>query len=370
MGNIDSYILESGKRPFDDLPLTMVDCAVLSYLAYFDFRSIVPSPGKGGRITIRDAANRYRSLRADTQKNVIPAVLDHLGESRRFGSAYLSDFVDVFREGTCQFAALCVTLGDGSRHLLFRGVDDTLTAWLESFRISYRVTPSQKMAVLYTNRTAKKYARDGSPLYLEGHSKGGNLALYAACECDAPVRAGITRVFNFDGPGLTPFLYGEADYMDLEGRVTRAVPEYSIIGCLFFHGAPDFIASSGASGIGQHELTTWSVNGTGFERLRSMDRRSRKIALTLNRWIASTGFEERESFTEDLFAALKKEGLTIPVRSRHLLSFLIRSYFSAARASKTAAKKFLGARYVTDINAFIRRNALRVRKRYTGSFKR
>lgn len=367
MGNIETYILTEGNKTLTEMAFNDVDNVVLSYLAYYDFRNIVPSSEHGGRITVAEAAVRYAKIKETAQKDVTPSILKAAGESKRFGNAWLSDYADVFLEGSCQFAAIRVTFETGTEYLAFRGVEETeLTAWTEAFRICYMITPAQRLAAAWVSRLLRPESESVLPgstknpeIFIGGHSKGGNLALYAACECEPSAQNNITRVYINDGPGLTPFLYGSANYMRLEGKIRRIVPGYSIVGCLFWHGAPDRIVNSSGKGIGQHNCDRWEVSGQEFEDLPRMDSKSRKLALVLNRWITSTSFEERQSFTEDLFSALRQKqnpGLSDPGA---LFSFLLRSYFNAARPSRKAVKKFFGAAYVTKVHALLKRRRRR-----------
>ena len=59
--------------------------------------------------------------------------------------------------------------------------------------------PSQEAAVEYINSTCQ-YIR--GRLYIGGHSKGGNLAIYSAVKCSERVRKKIDCVYNNDGPGF------------------------------------------------------------------------------------------------------------------------------------------------------------------------
>ena len=60
--------------------------------------------------------------------------------------------------------------------------------------------PSQLRAADYVQRAARRYK--GWKLYLGGHSKGGNLAVYSAVNCGKTVQNRIVAVYNNDGPGF------------------------------------------------------------------------------------------------------------------------------------------------------------------------
>ena len=62
------------------------------------------------------------------------------------------------------------------------------------------IVPSQIDAVNYLNNIAAKY---NSNIRVGGHSKGGNLAIYAATFCTREVQDRIINVYNNDGPGFS-----------------------------------------------------------------------------------------------------------------------------------------------------------------------
>lgn len=61
--------------------------------------------------------------------------------------------------------------------LVFRGTDDTLIGWKEDFKLAYvREIPAHRAAVTYLEHYLASHPL---PIMVSGHSKGGNLALYA-----------------------------------------------------------------------------------------------------------------------------------------------------------------------------------------------
>ena len=59
--------------------------------------------------------------------------------------------------------------------------------------------PAQVEALKYIRRVSKKY---NCKIHLGGHSKGGNLAVYAGIFCSKKVQDKIIDITNFDGPGF------------------------------------------------------------------------------------------------------------------------------------------------------------------------
>ncbi|MBR2188611.1 MAG: DUF2974 domain-containing protein [Eubacterium sp.] len=303
MGNIITYLKEYGIHTLAEAPFNEVDNLVLSYLAYFRLADIVPAPKEHRRITASEAAKMYLAAYGNSQEDVNADVFRAVAASRRFRNAGLSCYTEVFRTGTTQFAALRVTLDDGTEYLTFRGSDNTLTSWQEAFAVSYEQTPAQKMAAVWLDRV---FPEDmGQQVLLGGHSKGGNMALYAATACRPEKRRRITNIYLNDSPGLTPCLYGPASYEELKGRIVRITPQYSLIGQLFEHEKPDRIVRCSTEGIHQHEPLFWQTEEDHFVTTEHLSEKSRRLALTLNRWVASTTFQERQAFTRDFFQALR-----------------------------------------------------------------
>ena len=72
-------------------------------------------------------------------------------------------------------------LPDGTAYISFRGTDDTIVGWKEDFNLSNGIVPSHRKALEYLEFNGT-YMQ--SMIRLGGHSKGGNLAMYTAMQCD------------------------------------------------------------------------------------------------------------------------------------------------------------------------------------------
>ena len=84
--------------------------------------------------------------------------------------------------------------------LAFRGTDGSFAGWKEDFNLCFKeVIPSQRAAAAYLSGVAS--AVEG-PLAAGGHSKGGNLAEFAALVVDEGAYARLAGVYNHDGPSF------------------------------------------------------------------------------------------------------------------------------------------------------------------------
>lgn len=314
MGNIDTYIKDIGRLPFDREPFNDVDNLIISYLVYYDFRGIVPTPGQKRSIPAAEAAAMHKALVGDAQAQVHPAFLEDLGASVRFGCVRLSDRIDLFRKSGTQFSALCVTLPDDTPFFVFRGVDSTVTGWEEAFKISYRETPAQKMAAAYLQRVLPvRLERTEGPaetkkgFLLGGHSKGGNLALYAAVHLEKPYRDAVRMIYQNDALGMAPGTYDPKILQEYEGRITRIAPQYAVVDGIYKQSPPDRIVRANIEGRLQHNPYYWTVEGRDLVDADASDPEAQKLQSMLNKWLAAMTAEESRHFVLHIFAVLQRE---------------------------------------------------------------
>jgi hypothetical protein len=256
--------------------------------------------------TLREAAEKC--LREDTgfatpYPEPCRALLKEMGKSERFGNLILSDYVSIEdEEANLLFSALCIDLPDGTRYISYRGTGDEIEDWRQDFMISFRETPAQKMALNYLLNellTTDKQFRIG------GHSKGANLALYAAMMLPDAYRERVIEIYNADGPGICPEFRQEKGYSEALAVMKRFIPEFSVVGMLFEPPVPATIVASSGSGILQHNAFTWQIEGSSFIRKKVLSPECIEYKKIFDEWIESADMEDRETFTEDFFDALR-----------------------------------------------------------------
>ncbi len=307
MGNILSYLKWRGDISFRERPFCEVDNLLLSELSYLDFSGIVPSPSEVGGITLQDAAALYGQQGKKPAVEMLPPDLIWLAAgSERFRTAVLSNYVDVIDpDSQTQFSALHIRLSDGTTYVAFRGTGDEIVGWREDFSMGYQIMPAQTLAAEYLKNTMT----DPDMRYrLGGHSKGGNLAVYAALCCPEEKLPQILEVYSNDGPGLCPEIIDMAGYKRLRPRIVRILPEFSLIGKLFEQDAPDLIVKSSASGAMAHDGATWEIEGERFLTCAGNSEDSRFFNDVFDAWIVSASMEQRAAFTRDFFDALEAGG--------------------------------------------------------------
>lgn len=309
MDDLFEYLKWRGDIPFSQVPPTPVDAVIFCELVYIRFGGIV-SDDLAHPIFLKDAAKAFlekpeaeRECRVRLDEKLLAAA----AESVRFGTTGLAFYRDIhIPEEETQFAAMAFLLDDGSAFLAFRGTDYTLTVWKEDFNMSFQDSiPAQREALAYTREFTEVWP---VILRLGGHSKGGNIAVYAAAKSSPEVRQRILAVYNNDGPGFTESLMGDPGYLDMVPRIKTYIPQSSIIGMLLEHEEPYTVVKSSLAGILQHDIYSWEVMGGDFVHVEEVTEESRFIDGTIKRWVADMDKEERSNLVDKVFGLLGAGG--------------------------------------------------------------
>jgi hypothetical protein len=309
MANILDYMHWRGDLSFSESPFCEVDNLILSELVFLDFEEAVPS-GFSESVTLRDAVSRLNTARetaALTDAVLLPTEIlplaEKCAESRRFGEIGVCGFrsrTDTHLE--LQFAAVTFLLHDGTAFAAFRGTDDTLTGWKEDFNMTFLpVIPSQSIASRYLSELASVY-----PLRLRigGHSKGGNLAIYAAATLPTAMQRRVVQVYNNDGPGFSEAFLASDGYLAIRDRVRSIVPDTSIVGMLLLHAGACTVVRSSKSGLRQHDGFSWEVCGGAFVTADDRTDESKRIERALKGWLTELSAVERKAFVNAVYAIL------------------------------------------------------------------
>ena len=314
MANLLDYLDWRGDLTLGQDPFNEVDNLILAELSFVDFSGIVPPPGQGSGIPLYEAAERYFTRFPEgvdmgvLVPDAIPEMLEKMAACPRFRDMKLSCFADwLDNDKAVQFAALTIETGDGAVYLAFRGTDDTLAGWKEDFHLAcVPEIPAQRLAVEYTRQTAKQYPR--KKLRLGGHSKGGNLAVWAALNVPDRVRRRIQQVWSNDGPGFHEDILSLPEHQDVARRIVTIIPQSSLVGMILEHDEDYTVVESSEKGLMQHDGFSWEVKGPGFVRLGSVTRQGRHHDLVLKEWVRQMPLDQREKFVEGLFSLLTASG--------------------------------------------------------------
>lgn len=304
MANVMDYLQWRGDLTFEQSPFNPVDNLILCCLSYVDL------PGAGVTDvslapTLAQISDSFFAIPDESRyvqyKDAEP-LLKALAQSPRFRDLKISHFVNtVDRDSQCQFSAFLLHL-PGRAAVVYRGTDSTLAGWKEDFNLSFmEEVPAQRLALAYLALAAKQTRGE---LLLCGHSKGGNLAIYAAANCDRRIQRRIAAVYNNDGPGFNEKALAQRSYLHIADRLHTFVPQSSVVGLLLAHEESYTVVYSGQSGIMQHDPYSWQVQGADFVRLKSVTDGSRFLDHTLKDWLSQLTDEQRARFTDVLYGML------------------------------------------------------------------
>lgn len=302
--NIIDYSVFNANRGLDSLPFSKVDGLIFAQLIYINFDGIVPCIADGSEgVHLSDIAEteNYEELfplKRTAERN--KRLLNATAYSKRFGSMKVNYFENVFDYANdTQFAAVTFILPNGDVCISFRGTDATITGWKENFNMLY-MSPvaAQKLSVKYVEKVAEKTTGD---IILLGHSKGGNLAIYAATMCNKAVKKRIKEIQSFDSPGFSQEFINSEKYIKTEPKISKYIPEESMVGALLNNNNNYHIIKSDGTGIFQHDPFMWKIRNNDFIPGEKITNAAQFFDETFNGWVYSTDQHQRELFIQTMF---------------------------------------------------------------------
>lgn len=307
MGTIIDYVKEYGSYTFEEKPLSEVDSLVLSQFSYLKFDGLVPE------LSDHKKAVSIGWLNQHEQKDKLFAdkrFADHnyplftaMCSSRRFGKMRMNYYVneiDTVKE--TQFSAITLYLGKGCTYVAYRGTDETIVGWKEDFNLAFLTpVPGQIKSVDYLKKAARHIR---GRFYVGGHSKGGNLAVYASMNAAPRLQNRILEVYSHDGPGFRPEILASADFGRIAEKVKKIVPQSSLIGMLLQSQEKYMIIESTSFGLLQHDPFTWAVEQNQFKQADKIYEGRLFMDETLNEWILHMDEEEIRFFVDTLYQVI------------------------------------------------------------------
>lgn len=338
MANIIDYVKWRGDLEMQIDPFNDIDGLILSELVYVEFKQIVPDFLEEGSRPLEDVAKDFFKLNDVEQlmsefsftKDAIQ-LLKVMAESKRYKNILLSDYLnELDYQEIKQFAAITFQLPDNTIYVSFRGTDDTILGWKEDFMMTYTLPiPSQIRAKEYLKQIShKKYNRsllymiknrnfktsifsslkqylnqcfNGVEIRIGGHSKGGNLAVYAACNNDEKIIKRIIEIYNNDGPGFSIETLKMSEYQNIAKRIKKFVPEGCVFGIMLEYLEEMIVVKSDAKGLMQHNGFTWQIEGTRFIESKSINQDSQAMDTAFKAWLNKVDKETRKNAVDSIF---------------------------------------------------------------------
>ena len=245
--NVIDYLNYYKGYSFDEYPFNDMDNILFASLIYINFKELDSSK----KVSILDIDVKYKDHYAYDCFCLIK-------NSIRYKDLYFSNYVNI-SNSTTQFGALSIRYKK-KLYVVYKGTDNSTIGWKENFELLYKnETKAQGCAVKYLNDVTTHRDKE---IYLIGHSKGGNLAMYAYLYSNNYIKRKVKKIYNNDGPGFKNDIYNSSFYKDMESKLKMFIPECSIVGTLLNMPIKYNVIKSDSKGFKAHDMSTWQCFGT------------------------------------------------------------------------------------------------------------
>ncbi|WP_028125821.1 Mbeg1-like protein [Eremococcus coleocola] len=308
MDIINHYLKDWGTDTFWQRPLNDLDIVALNELVYLPFNLYFQQKDRWTLIDLCHAFNLNESVHiVDNPFLTTPDRLKlfyTLANSPRFANIICQNFTEVIDpDREMQFCAMTFQLKEDLSLISYRGTDDTLIGWKEDLKMAYQETvPAQLAARDYFENFAQSHSH--GKYILVGHSKGGNLALFAAVFSKQYYQDRIQSIYCLDSPGLQAIILKSQAYKRVRRKIKRIVPEDSLVGYMLFHDCHPTIIKSHQRGFSQHDCKLWRVQDQAFIPCPKNSRLSQIMDQALKIWVDQVPNEDLDFFVEHLFQLL------------------------------------------------------------------
>ncbi len=305
---IQNYVLWRGDLTFAQDGFRLLDSFVLCQICYVNFQPA--GLIDGSTMTLREAGQIILDNHAYELKNLYGGYQDFFEiviQSKRFGDLKIHSYVDSFDKiSKLQFSAMIFEIGNHERFIAYRGTDDSLTGWKEDFMLSFTKIPSQ----YYAEEYLRMHVEEGYSYRIGGHSKGGNLCVYAMAQLPREKQELISHVYDLDGPGFCSEILDIEHLQSIQNKLLKVTPSFSIISRIYEVTVNHtIIIHADAIGLDQHDLMNWNIEYLQPMEMNDYDAVSTWLIHTIMEWAYSTPIKQRELFVNEVFDALHSSGI-------------------------------------------------------------
>ncbi|WP_422477864.1 Mbeg1-like protein [Pleomorphochaeta sp. DL1XJH-081] len=350
MADLYDYLTWRGDITFGRSPLNEIDNLIFSILAYGKYGKIFQNLPDQESLPLVEVAKEYgrrEEAQKEKEKNLgffaeVPLLLEKAAATRRFAKVRLSRFVDELDQNrTIQFAAMVFSMGKNNHYIAFRGTDTNLVGWKEDLQMSFREEiPAQNSGASYLHQVVSELP---GVFAVGGHSKGGNVAVFASVKASTEERTRIQAVYNNDGPGFHPEFIESAPYKEMFSRIYVFIPKSSIVGILLEHGGDYSVIGSKQISILQHDPFSWEIEGPHFRKEEGLAKGTLAMKSAIRSWLATVSKEEREQFVKGFCELIEATGAqTLEDLTNDKLQSayaILRAYTHMGRQSRANLKK-------------------------------
>lgn len=256
--NITQYVKAFGNKQFKDLPFNEVDALIFAELAYINFDIYIKDMDfvQLDQIKVTDPkAFYFGSVDAKRNRRLVEA-MQHSKRFSKIKIGYCRSYYD--EKQYTQFFAMTIVMPNHQGYIAFRGTDTSILGWKEDLYLTYQSSmPSHQKSVDYIKEAALLFS---GTFYIGGHSKGGNLAIYAALNMGQRLERRLVNAFSFDGPGFKDDVTKLDSFIRIHEKLVKYLTTHDVIGVVYNRAVhPKIVFSTGIL-LGGHDPFFWSIN--------------------------------------------------------------------------------------------------------------
>lgn len=319
MKNILWYLKKYGNESFEKLPFNEIDALIFSEIGYLNLELF--SNDQNEKVYIKDVLKKENAKKlayGSTVRLKNEKLCIAIEKTSRYNDVYFKHSRYILdNEKVEQFFATTFFINDFI-YVVYRGTDLTITGWEEDLNMSFlNEVPSQKDAAIYLMDIINLYNKK---IMIGGHSKGGNLALYAAIFSERDVKDFIIKIYDFDGPGfLDKDILKSDDFVYIKDRLVAMSSTVSMVAMTLYNvDEIEFLKTKGL-GLLQHDPFNWKLESNNrFKRVKINSISSRRFENFNKQFITKTTKEERKRYIETLakIAKEKPDSSLLDIRRR------------------------------------------------------
>ncbi|MBQ7353053.1 MAG: DUF2974 domain-containing protein [Clostridia bacterium] len=353
MANFTEYLRWRGDIPFSYVPLNEIDSMIFCELCYIPYADDIVEKINTQGVTICELSElvfnqkNLKSIGAILPTDKIYNLLMLVSNTERFKNIMIKNYVnEVDLSSQKQFSAMWFDVF-GDAYIGYCGTDDTIVGWKESLNLSTMTPiPSQEESGRYLSKIAN--CSKGN-IYLGGHSKGGNLAEYAALTAEKEIQQRIISVHSFDGPGFQKDFVEKYSNDEISKKIVKILPQSAIVGLIFDSAGSMRHIISNAKGFYQHDAFTWEIESGSFVLANGPDKKSIKFYEFMKNLYYDIDESERAEFIEAIYHLLSSnQSKTLTDIVNDKFSFFVAILKTEGKYKKPLFKmfkKFLHERY-------------------------
>jgi len=355
MENVYTYLAKYCDKTFKEESFSDEDSIVLGSLSYLLFEKVL-APKEKKALTELESSLKTLSegaiLGEEDAKLLNACIL-----SERFKDLTVENVVSNINTTTAtQFNAMVFRLNETNLAVVFRGTDASLNGWKEDFKIALQnKIVSQTKALDYLKKVIKE--NKDSTIYVVGHSKGGNLAVYALLSIENEYLPHIKRVFDLDGPGFKTNLFKDQNYLDRHDKLLKIIPYDDVIGQVLNINPRYKVVKATLGGIIQHSPYTWGFKKGKLHYITRKSLASRQFRKAIDSFLKKTPETDLALFVKQAFSIIEDAGVNqfsdISHNTFKKLEAIVDGYEHLSIRAKNVTKAFLRAILRIYIQSFI-----------------